>query len=236
MFIIQKGNNLTMLNITKKIPGESAKDYVVRQLTNNIIHINLAPGQKLDATELCSELNVSKNPLREAELELSQSRLVEIRPKVGVFVSLIDTSLVEQIRELRSILEAEVAICACDTLNAEQINQLWENVALWQMYIKRNDEEKIFLYDKQFHESIYRMCGKDFWYDLIGKTTPHFDRTTILSFRCNDSDRILKDHEELLTAIEHHDKQTAGDISRRHLTRYSENIAAIKAAYPQYFK
>ena len=225
-----------MIQITEKVPGESAKDYVIRQLTNQIVHIGLEPGQKLDPDELCTLLNVSKNPLREAELALSQDGLVEIRPKVGVFVSYIDTSLVEQIRELRSILEAELATLACDILTPEQINLLWENVALWQMYIRRNDEEKIFQLDKQFHEMLYRMCGKDFWYDLISRTAPHFDRTTILSFRCSESNRILKDHEELVTAIEQHDKENASAISKRHLTRYTENIASIKGSYPQYFK
>lgn len=225
-----------MQNVTDRLPGESAKDYVVRQLTWQIVHIGLAPGQKLEADELCDVLKVSKNPLREAELELSQAKLVEIHPKVGAFVSLIDTSLVEQIREVRSLLEAELAVLACDTLCPAQIDTLWENVTLWQMYIKRKDEEKIFLLDKQFHEALYHMCGKDFWYDLIRRTAPHFDRTTILSFRCREADRILKDHEELVTAIEQRDKDKARLISERHLMRYTENIASIKEHYPSYFK
>ena len=225
-----------MLNISPKLPHESAKDYVVRQLIYNIVHIELEPGQKLDADELCPLLEVSKNPLREAELELAQIKLVEIRPKVGVFVSLIDTELVEQIRELRSILECELAKKACDILTPEQINTLWENVAMWQMYIKRNDEVKIFQLDKEFHEALYSMCDRDFWYDLVGSMAPHFDRTTVLSFRCMNTNRIMKDHEELVSAIENHDKKSASEISRRHLTRYSENIETIKKSYAHYFK
>ncbi len=225
-----------MLNISPKLPNESAKDYVVRQLTYNIVHIGLEPGQKLEADELCPLLSVSKNPLREAELELSQIKLVEIRPKVGVFVSLIDTELVGQIRELRSILEAELAGKACDILTHEQINSLYENIAMWQMYIKRNEEAKIFQLDKEFHEALYRMCNRSFWYELVGSMAPHFDRTTVLSFRCMNTDRIVKDHEELVNAIENHDKKRACDISRRHLTRYSENIETIKKSYAHYFK
>ena len=72
-----------MLNITEKSEGEAAKDYVLRQLIYNIVHTNLLPGQKLEAPELCSLMNVSNNPLREAELELTQSKLIEIKPKIG---------------------------------------------------------------------------------------------------------------------------------------------------------
>ena len=189
-----------MLKIDARNPKESAKDYVVRQLVYNIIHINLIPGQRIDADELSSQLNVSKNPVREAELELSQTRLIEIKPKIGVFVSYIDTKIVDEVRELRSVLESELARQACDILTKEQIDILWENVALWQMYMKRNDEEKIFQLDKEFHKKMYEMCGKDYWYELVNNISPHFDRTTILSFRCREVGRILTDHEELVSA------------------------------------
>ena len=117
-----------MFKIDERLPKESAKDYVVRQLVYNIVHINLTPGQQLDSDEISELLNVSKNPIREAELELSQTRLIEIKPKIGAYVSLIDANIVEEVRELRSVLEAELAALACTTLNKEQINMLWENV------------------------------------------------------------------------------------------------------------
>ena len=59
-----------MLKIDARAPKESAKDYVVRQLIYNIIHVNLIPGQRIDADELSRQLSVIKNPVREYELEL----------------------------------------------------------------------------------------------------------------------------------------------------------------------
>ena len=96
-------------------------------------------------------MKVSSNPIREAELELNQINLLEIKPKVGIYVTYIDTSISDEICELRSTLEAELTAKACDLLSKEQIDKLWENVAMWQMYIKRDDEEKIFALDKEFH-------------------------------------------------------------------------------------
>ena len=58
-----------MFKIDERLPKESAKDYVVRQLVYNIVHINLTPGQQLDSDEISELLNVSKNPIREAELQ-----------------------------------------------------------------------------------------------------------------------------------------------------------------------
>ena len=61
-----------MLKIDARNPKESAKDYVVRQLVYNIIHINLIPGQRIDADELSSQLNVSPSVGR---LPLTEQRV-----------------------------------------------------------------------------------------------------------------------------------------------------------------
>ena len=41
------------MKITERNHNESAKDYVVRQLIYNIVHLNLIPGQKLETPQLC---------------------------------------------------------------------------------------------------------------------------------------------------------------------------------------
>ena len=224
------------MKITERNHNESAKDYVVRQLIYNIVHLNLIPGQKLETPQLCELLHVSSNPIREAQLELAQINLLEIRPKVGIYVTYIDTSIVNEIRELRSALESELAIKACDILTKEQLDKLWENVAMWQMYIKRDDEEKIFSLDKEFHSMLYHFCNNEYWYKLVNNVSPLFDRTTILSFRCNEKNRILHDHEELVKAIEQKNKKEAASISQLHMTRYTENIDMMKQSFPEYFK
>ncbi len=224
------------MKITERNSNESAKDYVVRQLIYNIVHLNLLPGQKLEMPQLCQLLHVSSNPIREAQLELAQINLLEIRPKVGIYVTYIDTSIVNEIRELRSALESELAIKACDILTKEQLDKLWENVAMWQMYIKRDDEEKIFSLDKEFHSMLYHFCNNEYWYKLVNNVSPLFDRTTILSFRCNEKNRILHDHEDLVKAIEQKNKKEASTISRLHMTRYTENIDMMKQSFPEYFK
>ena len=113
-----------MIKIDERQPKESAKDYVVRQLIYNIIHTNLIPGQQLDAEAICRLLGVSKNPVREAELELSQTKLIEIKPKIGAFVSYVNSDIVEQLRDLRCVLEAQLAVEACDILTKNQLDCL----------------------------------------------------------------------------------------------------------------
>lgn len=225
-----------MITVSDRLSEESAKDYVLRQLTYNIINVNLTPGEQIDIPELCTLFGVSRSPVREAELDLASRQLIDIRPKIGAFVSYIDAELVEEVRQLRSILEAELAVMACDVLTPTQIDKLWENIAMWQMYISRGNDEKTLLLDKEFHAMIYKMCGKSFWLELIESASPHFDRTSILSVKCHKTDNIIHDHQELVTAIEQHDKEKAARIAKLHMTRYIENFNTLKENFPDYFK
>ena len=169
-------------------------------------------------------------------MELVQRRLIEIRPKIGTYVSLIDAELVEEVRHLRAVLEIDLAGMACQMLNNQQLDHLWENVALWQMYIQRAQEEKIFALDKEFHKMLYLLCGCPYWYELVENLAPHFDRTTVLSFRCRPAEAILDDHTSLLKAIEAKDAAAARAIAARHMQRYTEKLATIRESFPQYFK
>ena len=200
---------------------ESAKSYVLRVLIDNIINTRLAPGEKLNEPELCEKLGVSR---------------IEIRPKIGTYVSLIDAGLVEEVRHLRAVLEAEIAGMACEKLTPADLDHLWENVAMWHMYIERAQEDKIFELDKEFHRMLYVQCGCPYWYDLVENLAPHFDRTTILSFRCRPAKAIYEDHVGLLKAIEQKDTAAAQRIAGQHMQRYTENLSAIRKAFPEYFK
>lgn len=225
-----------MITISERRDHESAKGFVLRVLIDNIVNTHLEPGEKLNEPELCGLLGVSRTPFREAELELAQRRLIEIRPKIGTYVSLIDAELVEEVRHLRAVLETELAGMACETLTKPALDLLWENVALWKMYIDRAQEEKIFSLDKEFHKMLYLSCGCPYWYELVENLNPHFDRTTILSFRCRPAGAILEDHTNLLKAIEAKDAPAARSIAARHMQRYIENLDTIRGSFPHYFK
>lgn len=225
-----------MITISERREHESAKSFVLRVLIDNIVNTCLEPGEKLNEPELCGQLGVSRTPFREAELELAQRRLIEVRPKIGTYVSLIDAELVEEVRHLRAVLETELAGIACEKLTKTELDLLWENVALWQMYIDRAQEKKIFLLDKEFHKMLYLLCGCPYWYELVENLAPHFDRTTILSFRCRPAGAILGDHISLLKAIEAKDASTARAVATRHMQRYIENLTTIQGSFSHYFK
>ena len=204
-----------MLTIMERKKGESARDYVTRVLIDNIVNVHLEPGEKLLENDLSGQLGVSRTPYREAVLALAERQLVHIRPKKGTYVPYIDLKLVEEVRHLRSIVETELAVMACDLLTEEDLDVLRENIAIWKMYMERKQTDKILQYDKEFHRHFYEMCDRNYWYTLLESLSPHFDRTTVLSFRCRPVNGIVSDHEELVDAIAARDRGRAAETARR---------------------
>ena len=90
-------------------------------------------------------------------------------------------------------------------------------------------------FEKEFHRHFYEMCDRNYWYTLLESLSPHFDRTTVLSFRCRPVNGIVSDHEELVDAIAARDRERAAETARRHMLRYTENIDTIRQAFPEYF-
>ena len=86
------------LELFEKAPNETVREYAYRVLYENIMSLKLPPGTAMSEQELSGILNVSRTPVREAFIRLSQKGLLEILPQRGTFVSKIHT---EQLAEFR---------------------------------------------------------------------------------------------------------------------------------------
>ena len=225
-----------MILVLEKKRKESAKEYIMRILLDNIVNVRLKPGDQLLERDFCKLCGVSRTPFREALLELAQRHLVEIRSKIGTYVSYIDLDLVDEVRHMRSVLESELARMACRMIGKDDLKKLRENVARWKVCVETDQVEESLVLDKEFHGMIYQLCGRGYWHELAEGLAPHFDRTSTLKYLCRlATENVIQDHEELLDAIEDRDEEKASEIARRHLNRYTENIEEIREHFPDYF-
>ena len=101
------------MEILAKKEDESSRQYVRRCLLYNIVNVEIKPGERIIEKEYCDLFQVSRTPIREAILDLHKNHLIDVMPKRGTFVSYIDEDRVEEVRQLRAVLEAEIAREAC---------------------------------------------------------------------------------------------------------------------------
>ena len=224
------------MNIINRQLKESARDYAFRIIKDNIISLDLIPGSMVSENELSAELGLSRTPVREALIELSKSQVVEIYPQKGIYISLIDTELVEEDRFLRLVLENAMVKMACDVATDEDLVSLEANLKLQDFYLQNPSPNKLLQLDNEFHHLLFSICKKERTYALMNSTTIHFDRVRSLSLVTIKDIKIVGDHQAILNAIKNKDKE-AGEIAMtKHLTRYKVDDGQLRAQYPKYSK
>lgn len=215
---------------------ETAREYAYRVIKHNIIYLNLIPGSMVSENELAEEMGISRTPVREALIELSKLKVVEIYPQRGSYISLIDTGLVDEARFVRLILEQAMVDIACDTAEEADFLALEENLRLQEFYLEHSAKDKLLQLDNEFHELLFLLSNKKFTYDLLGGMMTHFDRVRRLSLSVIKDSKNISDHRTLLEAIRKKDKEAAKNIVTKHLSRYKLDEDELKKQYPDYFK
>ncbi len=89
-----------------------------------IIRGRFGPGQRLKEDELTALCAVSRTPVREALRRLANEGLVTLTPNQGAQVALMGTAELEDLYELRTLVEGYAAARAAERISPEEIEQL----------------------------------------------------------------------------------------------------------------
>lgn len=224
------------MEILERYTKETASEYALRIIQYNIVSLELIPGSLVSENELAKELGISRTPVREALIELSKIKLVEIYPQKGSYISLINHDLVEEARFVRLLLESAIAAEACQKVKDRDILLLEENIRLQEIYQANDSENRLLKLDNEFHESLFKICNKQFTFHLLTGMMTHFDRVRRLSLTVVKDSKILGDHKAIVEALKLRDKVKAVEIIQKHLSRYQLDEEALRKNYSDYFK
>ena len=226
------------MRIEERRYAETARDYALRILKNNIISMELEPGAMVSENELAAQMGLSRTPVREALMDLAKCRVVDVLPQRGSRIALIDYSLVEEARFARSVLEVAVLDQVCERITAADIAQLRQNVRL-QTFTQEpglGDSLSLMELDDAFHQMLFRIAQKENTFNMLCGMTIHFDRVRNLALNVVKDIKIIEDHQQICEAVVVRDAERAKAIMAQHLGRVKVDEEAIRAAYPQYIK
>ena len=224
------------MKLLERLPRETGRDYALRTIKDNIVKLRLAPGSQISENELAAELQLSRTPVREALIELSKVKIVEIYPQKRSMVSLIDCEMVEESRFMRNLLECAVAELDCRLAGPEDVMRLRENVRLQNFYLDSYYPDHLMVLDNEFHGLLFGIARKPQVFALMQNISIHFDRVRSMALSAVKDQKIVQDHEEIVEAIARRDPAEARSRMELHLNRYKIDTAEMREEYPQYFK
>jgi DNA-binding GntR family transcriptional regulator len=213
------------------------RDYVYDTLKREIMELKLEPGRFISEKDVIEMLQVSRTPIREALVKLSQEELIETIPQKGSFISLIDLELVEESRFVRETLEKAIVRQACRLLSSEQVLQLQNLISLQELCVEEKNFERLFDLDEEFHKTIVVGCGKTRTWGMLQQLNTHYNRIRFLRLAVNyDWENILSEHRAITRAIKEKDPDAAEQAMSEHLSRVIFEKEELLQKYPSFFK
>ncbi len=223
------------MNLSERQPRETARDYAIRTIRENIVSMGLEPGCMVSENELAQEMGLSRTPVREALIELSKSGIVEIFPQHGSMVSRIDNDRIEEAVFTRRVLEMAVVREVCRMATDADIRGLDENLSMQELFLDRDNAERLLALDNEFHRSLFRIAKKLLSHNLICGLSTHYDRVRQLSLVIHRNTRIVEAHRAILQGIQERDPDKAEKAMCEHLNRFQQYKDTLREKYAVYF-
>lgn len=204
------------------------RDVVFQTLRQAILRGELKPGERLMEIHLAQKLGVSRTPVREAIRKLELEGLVLMVPRKGAVVAEITVSDLEDVLEIRMALEELAVKSACRRISAEQLENLKQLAEKFRRTLKGDDVGACAQADMEFHDAIYNATENGRLVQILNNLREQMYRYRMEYLKDRQSHGILvKEHEEILRALEIKDEEAALQATCSHIERQKEYIIAM---------
>jgi DNA-binding GntR family transcriptional regulator len=211
------------------------KPDLVRRILVAIFGGRWKEGERLREVELADQFGVSRTPVREALQEIASIGLIELKPNCGAVVAPFGPREIEEIYEVRALLESEATRLACPRLRADEVKSLLEDTQALLTVSRRNKEwmHRAWAADHRLHEMLTCSCGNRRLAREVGDyaTFVQIIRET-LGNRDRVQDHAIAEHIAILEALRAGKADEAGNAMKRHVL--SAGRTAVEALRPNF--
>jgi DNA-binding GntR family transcriptional regulator len=215
-------------------------DKLASDLQQRVLSGAIPSGARLRQNALAAEFGVSRTPIREALRKLQAAGFVDLQPHRGALVRGLSPREIRDAYEVRAELEALAAELAAARLRHDQLDRLYEAQAQFAeglaATVEARDagedagERQAFVWGRandQFHQVIQEAAGND----VLVATLTHLHRSfprDLSKLVLAESTPLLRanvrEHEEIVAALERRDGDEARDLMRRHVRHAGELV------------
>jgi DNA-binding GntR family transcriptional regulator len=214
--------------------GTSVGPQVYRILREQIIQAELQPGERLSESDVAKTLSVSRQPVREAFIKLSEEGLVQVLPQRGTFITKISVASVMDVRFVREAIEADIVRLVAEQHASETVAELRRQIAQ-QKEVQHDDRTAFLRLDERFHFTLASAAGKAFAWSVIESVKAQMDRVRFLSVDDMQIGRLIDQHERIVDGIAAGDQAGAEQALRLHLREILNSLPEIARARADLF-
>lgn len=230
------------MSLFTPISNERYYTIVVNQIKELIDSGKLKDGEMLPSEmELASEMNTSRNTVREALLILDFMGYVATKKGKGTFVTAPapktegrpnlaevfdgmvkqNSGLVQEFLDLHALLSGSAAELAALTATEDDLRDIEENLSREKVPCSQNE------YSQPFHQSVARAAKNPILEELISSVAIIANRVSFQSVdSCGGqySDKSFSEHQQIFKAIQEHDPDRARELMRSHISAVQHRV------------
>jgi DNA-binding GntR family transcriptional regulator len=198
----------------------SLHNEVAAKLRERIFAGDLAPGSFIDEPSLCSELAISRTPLREALKVLTAEGLVRHEPRRGCFVSEITERDLDEIFPVIALLEGRCAFEAANNATDADLAALEQLHDRLQRSAKAKRITEYYETNFAIHEAIILLANNRWLAQVIVDLRKIVKLARLQQLHAPGRlEQSLSEHLAVYAALKAHDAEGAEAAMRTHLTR-----------------
>lgn len=208
------------------IQSQSLRDQALSAIRAGIVVGEIEPGRIYSVPTIAARLGVSATPVREAMLELEAEGLLEsIRNKGFRVIPLTDRDL-DEIFELRLLLEVPTVGQVAGNLSAEAARALEEEIAIMESATKSDDLTAFLAADRRFHLGLLAQAGNERLVKTVDRLREHARLNGLTGLmRAGQLLETTLEHRRIAEAVVAGDREKAEDLMRTHL-RHTRGVWA----------
>lgn len=226
-----------MIKFVLKSTKETNREYVYRVLKENIMILTLVPGDSISEPEICKSFQMSRTPIREAFIKLSEDGLLDIFPQKGSYISKLNFKKIVSSIFMREALEKEVFLVAYKNLTNEDILELKKIVSFQEnIYNFGNNSKEFYELDNRFHKYIFKQCGFESIWNCIENMSLDYNRLRFLDTISSENNiKVINQHKKIIEAIEKKSITDFNLIIHEHLRNIILDKKHLEKTYPSFF-
>jgi DNA-binding GntR family transcriptional regulator len=216
--------------VRKGLAHKTIASAATDELRRRILDGHYAAGTPLRQDALAEEFGVSRIPVREALFQLEAEGLVRIVPHRGAIVSELSAEEVEDIFELRALLEPRLLRLSAPRLQSSDFEALHAQLAEYGEELKAGHVGRWGELNSAFHMRLYSQSGRPRSLALVSTLLRESDRHTRMQLSYTDGRaRAQEEHAELLRLCESGRIREACALLRTHIENAGEALVAFLA-------
>lgn len=217
--------DLSTLRLDRSRP---LRDQIYPLVRGLILSGIIRPGEVIDEKAIAAQLDVSRTPVREAVMRLSDERLVDVVAQSGTRAARMDRKAIEESFLIRRALEMESAAQAAVHMAQDHADRLHDILARHERAVEKRQYAEAIARDDEFHRAITEISDLPRLWSTIEISKAQLDRCRHMMLpRAGQAEATLEQHREIIRGLNSRDPARAAAAMKAHLDAAWRSTIAV---------